>query len=65
MSKYLRNKNYFDVIDTYAKAYIVGFIAADGSIVKSSRGNSYYLTITIRYEDKDIKLYQTGTRFLT
>lgn len=54
MSKYLRNENYFDVIDTYAKAYIVGFIAADGSIVKSSRGNSYYLTITIKYEDKAI-----------
>lgn len=48
------NEHYFDVIDTYSKAYIVGFIAADGSIVKNPRSNNYSLTITIKYEDKDV-----------
>lgn len=46
------NVHYFDVIDSYAKAYIIGFIAADGSIVKSKTTTS--LTITVKYEDKAI-----------
>ena len=54
MSKYLRNEHYFEVINSEAKSYIVGFIAADGALVKSSTGNSYYLTITIKYEDKAV-----------
>lgn len=52
--KYLENEHYFNVIDTPAKAYLIGFIAADGSIVKSSYSSSYYLTITIKYEDKSV-----------
>lgn len=52
--KYIKNEHYFNVIDSPTKAYILGFIAADGSLVKSSTGNSYYLTITIKYEDRDI-----------
>ena len=31
------NVHYFDVIDSYAKAYILGFIAADGSLVENKR----------------------------
>lgn len=54
MSKYLRNEHYFKVIDSEAKAYIVGFIAADGALVKSPTKNFYHLTITIKYEDKEI-----------
>lgn len=46
------NVHYFDIIDSYAKAYIVGFIAADGSLVK--RGTGTALTITIKYEDKAV-----------
>lgn len=44
--------HYFDIIDSYAKAYIVGFIAADGALVKTRTGTT--LTITIKYEDKAI-----------
>lgn len=46
------NVHYFDTIDSYAKAYIVGFIAADGALVKTKTTTS--LTITIKYEDKAV-----------
>lgn len=46
------NVHYFDNIDSYAKAYIVGFIAADGAIVKTKTSTT--LTITIKYEDKAV-----------
>ena len=46
------NTSYFHTIDTKAKAYLLGFITADGSIVKS--GNTQYLTITLKYEDREV-----------
>lgn len=46
------NVHYFDNIDTYAKAYIVGFIAADGSLVKGKTTTT--LTITVKYTDKEV-----------
>lgn len=46
------NQNYFSVIDSYAKAYIVGFIAADGALVKTKTTTT--LTITVKYEDKAV-----------
>ena len=46
------NVHYFDTINSYAKAYIVGFIAADGALVKTKTGTT--LTITIKYEDKAV-----------
>lgn len=46
------NVHYFDSIDSYAKAYIIGFIAADGSLVKTRTSTT--LTITIKYEDKAV-----------
>lgn len=46
------NVHYFDVIDSYAKAYIVGFIAADGALVKTKTTTT--LTITIKYEDRAV-----------
>lgn len=52
--KYIENEHYFNVIDSTAKAYIIGFIAADGSLVKASKGSTYYLTITIKYEDRAV-----------
>lgn len=48
------NVNYFKTIDTYAKSYILGFIAADGALVPAKKGTTITLTITIKYEDKDI-----------
>ena len=52
--KYIENEHYYNVIDTPSKANILGFKAPDGSLVKSSTGNSYYLTITIKYEDRSV-----------
>ena len=46
------NVHYFDTIDSYAKAYIVGFIAADGALVRTRTTTT--LTITIKYEDKAV-----------
>lgn len=46
------NVHYFDNIDSYTKAYIVGFIAADGALVKTKTTTT--LTITIKYEDKAV-----------
>lgn len=46
------NVHYFDNIDSYAKAYIIGFIAADGALVKTKTTTT--LTITIKYEDKAV-----------
>ena len=46
------NVHYFNTIDSYAKAYIVGFIAADGALVKSKVTTT--LTITLKYEDKAV-----------
>lgn len=46
------NIHYFEKIDTYAKAYILGFIAADGALVPAKKGPTITLTITIKYEDK-------------
>ena len=44
------NMQYFDIINSDAKAYLLGFIAADGCITKSR--NSIGLTITIHKKDK-------------
>jgi len=46
------NVHYFDEINSNSKAYILGFIAADGAIVKQKTTTT--LTITLKYEDKEI-----------
>lgn len=51
--KHFFNENYFENIDTEEKAYWLGFIAADGSIVKSSKYNSYRLYINLSHIDKN------------
>lgn len=48
------NIYYFNEIDTYAKAYILGFIAADGALVPAKSGPTVTLTITVKYEDKAV-----------
>lgn len=52
--KYPVNVHYFDVIDSYSKAYILGFIAADGALVKGTSTSSISLTITVKYEDRAV-----------
>ena len=49
--KYKINHEYFNSIDTEEKAYILGFLCADGSI--SKKGKSC-LTISLQYGDYDI-----------
>ena len=48
------NIHYFENIDTYAKAYILGFIAADGALVPAKHRPTITLTITVKWEDKAI-----------
>lgn len=48
------NIHYFEKVDTYAKAYILGFIAADGALVPAKKGPTVTLTITVKYEDKAV-----------
>jgi hypothetical protein len=50
------NFSYFNIIDSYDKAYFLGFIAGDGALVynKDKKGNNYkypYLTITLHAKD--------------
>lgn len=48
------NTHYFETIDSYAKAYILGFIAANGALVPAKHGPAITLTITVKWEDKAI-----------
>lgn len=47
--KYKYNKDFFEVINTEEKAYWLGFIAADGSLVNNARA----LEITLSEKDKN------------
>lgn len=49
--KYKVNHNYFKEIDTEYKAYILGFIYADGGIIRPSENRQLYLRISIQEED--------------
>lgn len=51
--KHFFNENYFESIDTEEKAYWLGFIAADGCIVKSGDYNSYRLYINLGSIDEN------------
>lgn len=56
---YINNKCYFDSIDTEEKAYLLGFIYADGYITKQKGGENsdYYLKrlgVSILAQDKEI-----------
>ena len=45
------NTQYFKEINSYNKAYLLGFIAADGAIVQNKNTNTKTLTITIHTKD--------------
>lgn len=49
-----KDEKYFDTIDTPEKAYFLGLIAADGTISKSKRCESYTLGITLKRQDREI-----------
>lgn len=48
------NYSYFNEIDTEYKAYILGFIYADGSLIKTSENRQDRLVISIQEEDSYI-----------
>lgn len=45
------NTSYFSEIDTYNKAYLLGFIAADGALVPNTNSSTITLTVTIHRKD--------------
>lgn len=45
------NTKYFNKVDSFNKAYLLGFIAADGAIVQNKNTNTKTLTITIHAKD--------------
>ena len=45
------NTQYFKEINSYNKAYLLGFLAADGAIVQNKNTNTKTLTITIHAKD--------------
>jgi hypothetical protein len=49
----VKNVNFFNPVNSYNSAYILGFIAADGCIVDSSKGNPY---LSIGIHEKDIEV---------
>jgi hypothetical protein len=52
------NSQYFNTIDTNAKAYIVGFIAADGALVKIKNTDTSNFALTITIKDTDIAILE-------
>lgn len=55
--KYNVNENFFDKIDTEAKAYFLGLMFADGNNYRSEKndnGHDYQINITLQEQDKDI-----------
>ena len=55
--KYSVDDSYFSVIDTEDKAYFLGFIMADGSLLKGSH-TSEYVRVGIHVNQRDIDILQ-------
>lgn len=52
--RYKINENYFDQIDTPNKAYILGFLYADGGNTSNYDNKRYCITITLKQSDVQI-----------
>jgi len=50
----IKHEDFFEIIDTEEKAYILGFLIADGYIIKDKRGRSPVWGIELQREDKYI-----------
>lgn len=53
--KYFYDENFFEVIDTEEKAYWLGFISADGNILKKNHGHSKEFRVRIQLANKDVE----------
>ena len=51
---YQMNENYFSEINSHEKAYILGFIYADGNIINNLEKTKYCLRIAQKGERKDV-----------
>jgi hypothetical protein len=54
MKKKVYNENYFEKIDSEDKAYFLGFIFADGSIINDVNKFRYQVTLKLHIKDKHI-----------
>ena len=68
--KYNLNEHYFDIIDTKDKAYILGFLYADGCIGRYGKYNdSYNIILSLVETDKkileDINIYLNNEKPLS
>lgn len=57
--KYFFNEKYFDVIDSHNKAYLLGFICADGWIGKDRFGTCNKLGVKIHKQDEELLHFMT------
>lgn len=58
VSRFIGDENFFDIIDSEIKAYLLGFFAADGHIEKRKDYDSYTLRVGVQLNDYHIlKLY--------
>ena len=54
ISKKMPNQNYFKNIDTEEKAYILGFLAADGNIENNDNTSQYSVKIAVNSIDRKL-----------
>ena len=54
MSRLTQNHDYFSNIDTEVKAYIVGFLASDGTIESNKEKSSYTIKIVVNRKDRKL-----------
>lgn len=50
--KYFYNKDFFHTIDTAEKAYWLGFVVADGSVIYDTDNRQYGMSIKLQIKDK-------------
>lgn len=55
--KHFFDETYFDTIDSYNKAYLLGFICADGWVAKNRVGNCDKLGVGIHRQDEELLLF--------
>ena len=57
--RYNVNHKYFEVIDTEEKAYWLGFLYADGCVIKTKTGSSLLLKLSVK-DEEHLNLFKTN-----